>query len=86
MEKTAFEIGFEKRAGVRSEMVGTLLNPLGLVGALAGVAAGPYSKEQQAAAENKSWSNVLLPGAGGYRLVRRSLADEEHNKKIRAGQ
>lgn len=77
--------GFTKRAAARSEVAGTLLNPLnyglGAPAAITGVAMGPYSKEKKDNADRKSWSNALIPAVGPYRLGRRmagnGLSDEQ---------
>jgi hypothetical protein len=64
---------FEKLAGETSEVVGTVMGfPAGaIVGGGLGLMKGKYSKEQQKEADKKSWSNVLLPPLGAYRMARR---------------
>jgi len=68
-----FWSGFEKQAGLASEVAGTVIQfPLSLVGAGVGALKGKYPKEQdKQVIEDKSWSNLLIPGVGGYRLARR---------------
>lgn len=65
----------EKKAAARSEIIGTMVNPLttfaGIPGYVAGVLTGPYSAEKQKEVNKKSISNILLPGVAGYRLGRR---------------
>ena len=67
---------FKKIAGIKTEIFGSIpSNPLTLgasiVGAGVGLHKGKHTKEEQAKAEDKTWSNVLVPGLGAYRLARR---------------
>lgn len=68
-----FTKGFQKTAGIKTEVAGAVANPipLSILGAAIGGIKGNYTKEEQAAADKKTWSNILIPGVGGYRLARR---------------
>lgn len=70
--------GFEKAAGAKTELVGAG-SPIGSLTALGGMAAGPYSKDEQKKVDKKTWSNVLIPGVGGWRAGRRAAG--AHPKK-----
>ena len=70
----AFNDEMNKIAGVVSEGVGSVgWFPLpSAVGGLIGANKGGYKTEKDLKrADAKSFSNVLLPGVGGYRLARR---------------
>jgi len=61
----------EKQSAARSEILGTIpWGPLSGLGALAGIAVGPYSDKDRKKVNKKSISN-LIPGVGGYRSGRR---------------
>lgn len=84
MEKSAFWRGFSKQSATRSELVGTVLNPLSAAlavpAAAAGFIRGPRRADDKDRVNKKSWSNVLIPGLAPYRLGRR-LAGEKPAKK-----
>lgn len=65
-----------KQAGPISEAVGTVLwGPfISGAGAVAGAATGKLSDKERKTYKNKSISNILIPGAGGYRLTRRFMS------------
>lgn len=69
----------EKISGVRSEMIGSLINPLnwavGAPAAFIGALRKPASKKMIKEKQNpKKWSNILIPGLAPYRAARRSTA------------
>jgi len=67
--------GFEKQSAARSEALGALpWGPLSALGALAGIAVGPYSDKDRKKVNKESISN-LIPGVGGYRAGRRLSGD-----------
>jgi hypothetical protein len=79
-----FGEGFKKTAGVKTELVGAAGGPIpAAIGAAIGHSHGPYSKKEQEEADKKTWSNVLIPGMGGYRAWRRHLGHkkEKHEKE-----
>lgn len=77
-----FKKGFEKISGVMTEGLGTVgSNGLGLLTGLVGMAKGPYSKKEQEEADERTWSNVLIPGVGAYRLGRRLSAHAKSKKE-----
>ena len=87
-----FVQGFLKTAAARSEMVGKVVNPInyaiGAPAAAIGFLVGPYSEEDRKKVNGKSWSNVLIPGAGPYRLGRRFVGlgldkDERPKHKVK---
>ena len=69
--------GIEKLAGLKSEMLAPMLNPINLfpgVGIGAGIAAAltpTLTKKQMKEQGKKTWSNMLIPGAAQYRLWKR---------------
>jgi hypothetical protein len=90
IKKAAFQDELMKIAGVRSEVVGSTLNPanwlLGGPAALMGFATGNMTQEEIDEVNKKMASNLLIPGVAPYRLANRyatmmSGGAEEGKKK-----
>lgn len=67
-----------KEAGWKTEIAGAALNPLNVVGnplgALAALATPTRSLNQQSEADDSTWSNIFIPGAGAYNMFKRTGA------------
>lgn len=67
--------GSGKRAGWYSEVIGSNVNPLNVIGnpaaALAAYLTPTRSLKEQAQADKSTWSNVLIPGKGAYNRWKR---------------
>lgn len=80
--KMKFVDGFEKIAGIKSEVVGSVIHlPTSLVTGLGGLTREPHSKEVQEDVDKASWSNIFIPGLAAYRLARRKGEDKNKEKK-----
>ena len=65
-----------KAAGWKTEAMGTILNPLNLfggnyLGSLAAAATPTRTLDEQAQADNSTWSNLFVPGASTYNYWKR---------------
>jgi hypothetical protein len=77
-----FKKGFEKKAGVGSEVAGTVIMPLNTAGILAGLITGARSEKEQDEAEERGPMN-FIPGVGGYNLGRRMMTNGARSKEER---
>lgn len=83
IKHAAFEDEINKIAGPVSEVAGTALWFPGVsaIGGLAGAAKGGYKdKKEYTEAMGRGASNVLIPGAGTYRLARRAMTPDKIKK------
>jgi hypothetical protein len=64
-----------KIAGIHSEVLNTLLNPVANVGTPIGLLAAALTKKrtdaEQAEAEKETWKNALIPGRSAYNIAKR---------------
>jgi hypothetical protein len=64
-----------KLAGLKTEMAGSLLNPLSGIGSVVGGIAAAATKtrtdEEQDKAHKESWKNMLIPGRSTYNAFKR---------------
>jgi len=76
----SFWNGFEKRAGMGSEVLGTIgAAPASIVGGIAGLARGAYTGDAQKDAD-KGFLTNFVPGVGAYRLARRYKTQKNQDK------
>ena len=70
--------GFEKSAGVKTEVL-SLIDPANILMLPGGMIRGGHESKDVRDSEDKgTWSNLLIPGMGGYRLGRRLMTDDKN--------
>ena len=70
-----FKAGFQKIAGLKTELAGTVLySPLAIPGVIGGLVTGAHKKAERKAVDNSVFTN-FIPGVGAVRLGRRMQRD-----------